>query len=431
MNAADSLVLECLVSRAGFAGHQVEHLRRWWRAVSQDETLLAFLQRQGLLSVPSVQIFQQMAQGNLTRTMGFTLLDPEELTQIRRRLPEVATLDENDTQMTMSLLGADETAPELKRLEASDQPPQVGKYLGKYLLTEWLGKGASGHVFKALHPTLQIPVAIKVLSPSIASVGPEWFERLQTEAQLLAQLNHPNVVRVFDFDAHPQHPFLVLEYVNGPSLAELIEQSGRLQPDRVIRMTIQLSEALSMAHALGIIHRDIKPANVLLTRSGEVKLADLGLAIARKFPPSPGAVRPSDWDSRAGTVLYIAPEIISSARPADERSDIYSLGATLYHALTGQPPFSGDDIWQVMEQAVKSAPPDPRSIAPEIPEDLARLVLRMLAKDPADRPASVGEIRQHAALTGSSSPPKPIGTTLWIKLMDRWRSRHQRPINRG
>ena len=429
MNAADTLVLECLASRGGFAGHQVEHLRRWWQAASADETLLAFLQRQGLLSMPSVQIFQQMALGHLTRAMGFTLLDPQELEQIRRRLPEVTASSENDTQMTISILGADETAPELRRPTVPLEPPQVGKYLGKYLLTEWLGKGATGNVFKALHPTLQIPVAVKVLHPSSESRDPERFERFKTEARLLAQLNHPNIVRVYDFEDHPTYPFLVLEHVNGPSLAELIEQCGRILPDRVVRLAKQLAEGLAAAHRLGIIHRDIKPANVLLTRSGEVKLADLGLAVMRQLPGMPTGVASGEVISRAGTVLYIAPEIITSAAPPDERSDIYSLGATLFHALTGTPPFVGKDVWEVMQQAVKQSPPCPRRLVPEVPEDLAALITRMLAKDPLARPYSFLHLLDEPALKVRTVPPRPISTTLWIKLMERWRGRHRQIQN--
>ncbi|MCX7701671.1 MAG: serine/threonine protein kinase [Gemmataceae bacterium] len=426
MNNADSLVLEYLVSRAGFAGHQIEHLRRWWQATAAEETLLGFLQRQGLLSSPSMQIFQQIAGGHLTRGMGFTLLDPHEFLQIRRRLPEVTAASEMDPKATMTLFGSDETAPEMPRLPVSPEPPRIGGFLGKYLLTEWLGKGANGNVFRALHPTLHIPVAIKVLNAGTGHDDHQRLERLKIEARLLARLNHPNIVRVYDFEDHPQYPFLVLEHVNGPSLAELIEQCGRIQPDRVIRLAKQLAEGLAAAHRLGVVHRDIKPANVLLTRTGEVKLADLGLAIMRRIPGSFGGTASGESVSRGGTALYIAPELVTSASPPDERSDMYSLGATLFHALTGRPPFEGSDPWQVIENAVKQAPPCPRRFVPDLPPDLAELVTRMLAKDPLCRPYSFVNLLLEPVFSGTLPPARPIGSGLWTKLMQRWWRRQRR-----
>ncbi len=426
MNDVDVLVLEYMVSRAGFARHQVEHLRRWWQATAADESLLAFLQRQRLLSSPSSQILHQIANGHLTRGMGFTLLDPQEFIQIRRQLPEVSGDVGTDPRVTMTLFGSDETTPEMPRMPAIPEPPRVGGFLGKYLLTEWLGQGANGNVFRALHPTLQIPVAVKVLTAIGGSDEAARMERLKSEARLLAQLNHPNIVRVYDFEEHPHYPFLVLEHVNGPSLAELIEQCGRIQPDRVIRLTKQLAEGLAAAHQLGVVHRDIKPANVLLTRSGEVKLADLGLAIMRRTPASPNASARGEVGSRSGTALYIAPELVTSAALPDERSDMYSLGATLFHALTGRPPFDGRDIWEVLDNAVKQSPPCPRRFVPDLSTDLADLVKRMLAKDPLGRPYSFQNLLLEPALSGEIPPPRPIGSGLWTKLMERWRGRQQR-----
>jgi serine/threonine protein kinase len=242
---------------------------------------------------------------------------------------------------------------------------------------------------------LHIPVAVKVLNPGTGDDQHERVERLKAEAQLLAQLNHPNIVRVYDFERHSRYPFLVLEFVNGPTLAELIEQSGRIQADRTVRIVRQLADALAAAHHLRIVHRDIKPANVLLTRGGEVKLADLGLATVRAPFAAPG---PMPAGARVGTACYIAPELVGSVRPADERSDMYSLGATFYHALTGRPPFEGSAAWQVIEQHAKAPRPCPRERVPELSADVAELVVRMLAREPDARPASFAGLLLEPAL---------------------------------
>jgi serine/threonine protein kinase len=400
MNATDVLVLEYLAAHAGFADHQIAHLKGWWGAAAGDESLTEFLHRQGLISRPTVQIFGQVAAGFLTRHLGFTLLDRAELERLRLRLPEL--VGSGDAEQTMTLLG-DDTAKETAAPAGEPGPPQVGGRLGKYLLTEWVGQGASGSVFRALHPTLHIPVAVKVLTPGTGDDQHERVERLKSEAQLLAQLNHPNIVRVYDFEGHSRYPFLVLELVNGPTLAELIAQSGRIQPDRVVRIVRQLSDGLAAAHQLGIVHRDIKPANVLLTRGGDVKLADLGLATVRAPFAAPG---PMPDGSRVGTACYIAPELVGSMRPADERSDMYSLGATFYHALTGRPPFEGSAPWQVIEQHAKAPRPCPRERVPDLPADIAELVVRMLAREPDARPTSFKALLQEPALN-RSSPDSP------------------------
>src|SRR5262249_40677931 len=138
-------------------------------------------------------------------------------------------------------------------------------------------------------------------------------KKLKAEARILALLNHPHIVRLYDFEPDPQHPFLVLEFVNGPSLAELIEHSGRLQPHRAVRIAREAAEALAAAHQIGIVHRDVKPGNVLLMRFGEVKLADLGLASVFR-PNSQMAHGPCALGARAGTASYLAPEAIAMAQ---------------------------------------------------------------------------------------------------------------------
>ena len=402
MNACDIVVLDFLATHAGFTARQVGYLKSWWESTRQiEEDLAAFLLRQQLLSQPTVQVFRQISRNHLTETLGAVLVDRRELQSLRRRLPEVARLDEDrELNATVTLLSGDDTAKDFQLPPPPVVPekppaPLVGTSLGKYLLTECIGAGAAGVVFRAMHPTLHIPVAVKVLRSAAGLEGAEGQRRLNAEGRLLARLNHPNVVRVFDFEQDRDFPFLVLEFINGPSLAELIAQSGRIQARRVVPIMRQLVDALSAAHRLGIVHRDIKPANVLLNRDGDAKLADLGLA-TRQGPADDSGPLPAN--ARVGTVSYLAPELAGTAQLADERSDIYALGATMFHALTGSPPFRGDSVWEVLCQHARTPPPAPRSRAADVPIELSDLVERMLAKDPAARPASFAALFLEPAL---------------------------------
>ena len=391
MITCDETVIDFLRHQAGFTHSQIERLQQWWQANRREsEELPQFLARQQVLSGPAARILQLVAEGNMTELMGQALIDRGQLDEFRLRLPELAALPEDhDLSATVRLLDGDDTDKECrdsKQEPALPNQPRVGMKLGKYLLTECIGEGSSGLVFRALHPTLQVPVAVKVLHPAANGDDRQSYRKLKAEAQFLARLNHRYIVRVFDFEPSGEFPFLILEYVNGPSLAELILQSGRVQPSRAIRILSQLAEALAAAHALGIVHRDIKPANVLLTRAGECKLADLGLALVQT-PPAGIDLQSGPVTARAGTVLYVAPELAENGT-ASEQSDMYSLGATLYHALTGFPPFVGSTIREILVQHSSMPPLPPRTLVPDLSQELESLVLRMLAKNPHHRPTS-------------------------------------------
>ena len=391
MFACDEAILDRLSMCGGFTPSQVAHLRQWWLAVRVgDESVGDFLVRQALISVDAARELDGLRSGKIAGTLL------HELSRLRLRLPEVAILDsEQLLPQTISLLSGADTAIEIN-IDAPDTgnlPPKIGDRLGRYLLTEMVGEGGTGVVFRAVHPTLRIPVAVKVLKAS--SPRNDQFHRLQCEARLLARLSHPNIVRIFDFEPSPGCAFVVLEYVDGPALADLISYCGKIQPARVIQITRMVAGAMAAAHRLGVVHRDIKPANILLSRCGTAKIADFGLA------HSPGAWsgRSGAEADRVGTVWYMAPELASSSRLADERSDIYSLGATIYHALAGEPPFSGESLWEVLSKHLKLPVPALRPKAPDLPPLLEDLVMSMLAKQPERRPASFSAILQHPSLT--------------------------------
>ena len=431
MNNCDTIILDCLANHAGFTARQIGHLKSWWESLRLDsEGLGQFLHRQELLSESAVHIFAQMGHDHIGIRLGLALLDQRELQTLRHRLPDLADFGRDALSATVTLFNGDDTAKDSTPAEslppAEPEVPCIGASLGKYCLSEWIGRGSSGAVFRAVHPTLQIPVAVKILLAGGDLPGAELHRRLSAEARMLAMLNHPNIVRVFDFDHDEKSAFLVLEFVNGPSLAELIDQCGRVQSLRVVSMMKQLAAALAATHKLGIIHRDIKPANVLLTREGDAKLADLGLALA----PA-GGTRALNVNSRVGSVSYMAPELAGSARGADERSDIYALGATMYHAITGQPPFVGDTVWQVLALHAKSPIPSPRSKAADIPTTLSELIVRMLAKDAADRPASFADLLAEPALSATQCSAAELSLDSPLEQSKpRWRSMFKSWLNR-
>lgn len=261
-------------------------------------------------------------------------------------------------------------------------PPPVavhaGAQVGKYLLLEQVGKGGAGVVYRALHTTLKTLVAVKFLRTDTHDEGGR--ERLAREAQLLAQMSHPNVVRVLDFEDHPERPYVVMEFVDGLTAADLIAQSGRLAPGRAVEVALDVAAGLSAAHALGIVHRDVKPGNVLVARSGGSKLVDLGLATRARLDtadgPSSGAIE--------GTVGYMSPEALS-AGPTDHRADIYSLGATLFHLAAGRLPFVGNSLTAVMMKHLHQPPPVLHELVPEAPAQLSALIQTMMAKVPGQR----------------------------------------------
>lgn len=266
-----------------------------------------------------------------------------------------------------------------------DGLPAPGSVIDKYRLEELLGTGGFAAVYRATHLLLRTTVAIKLLKPAIARKHPIQAQRLCEEAQFAAQLSHPSIVRVFDVTHTPRITYIVMEYIEGASLALRLREAGALPPRRVLWLGVQICLALKAALAQGLIHGDVKPANILVSKTGAVKLVDLGLA--RHVDAEPGSER-----LMAGTPNYMAPEQARDAGRSDFRSDMYSLGVTLYHAALGRLPFTSTNPAEVLAMHRNAVPPAPQSIVPGFPAELARLLLWMLAKDPAARPSSYEQL---------------------------------------
>jgi eukaryotic-like serine/threonine-protein kinase len=242
-------------------------------------------------------------------------------------------------------------------------------------------------VFLARDQLLDRPVAVKVLFPEFAT-DPSFVERFRREAQSAANLNHPSIVAVFDWGQHDDTYFIVMEYVEGRSLAEVLRAEGPLHPDRAAEVATDVAAALGFAHRNGVVHRDVKPGNILITPGGQVKVTDFG--IARAF--GGGEQDLTETGAVMGTATYFSPEQ-AQGHTVDPRSDLYSLGVVLFEMLTGRPPFTGDSPIAIAYKHVGETPPRPTELNSAVPAPLEAVIARLLAKNPAQRYASAEDLR--------------------------------------
>ncbi|MDY7102395.1 MAG: Stk1 family PASTA domain-containing Ser/Thr kinase [Actinomycetota bacterium] len=268
----------------------------------------------------------------------------------------------------------------------SDHEPVVLN--GRYELHSRIARGGMAEVFLARDQLLDRPVAVKVLFPEFAT-DPAFVERFRREAQSAANLNHPNIVAVLDRGSHEGTYFIVMEYVNGRSLADILRAEGTLHPDRAADIATDVAGALYFAHRNGVVHRDVKPGNILITPTGQVKVTDFGIARAL------GATNSDDLTqtgSVMGTATYFSPEQ-AQGKAVDPRSDLYSLGVVLYEMLVGRPPFQGETPVSIAYKHVQESPVSPRAINPGVPPQVEAICLKLLAKNPANRYASAEDLR--------------------------------------
>jgi serine/threonine protein kinase len=251
----------------------------------------------------------------------------------------------------------------------------------RYRLEESIGRGGMGQVWRAVDQVLERKVAVKLLHPGLADEI--CVERFRLEARAAALVSHPNVVAVYDFGTHDDGLFLVMELVCGRSLARELADCGVMDPEFAMRIASQAAAGLSAAHREGVVHRDVKPGNLLLGTDCTVKIADFG--IARLLAGAAMAITATG--EIAGTSHYLAPERAVGG-PGGPESDVYSLGCVLYQLVTGHPPFHGDAPAAIAYQHVDTEPDPPRSLRPELTAGFEAFLLRMLAKDPRDRPTA-------------------------------------------
>jgi serine/threonine-protein kinase len=269
----------------------------------------------------------------------------------------------------------------------------TGRVLGDFCLLRKLGKGGMAEVYLAEQTSLKRQVAIKIMRSDYVT-DPQYVKRFRHEASAAGGLNHPNIVQVYMVGEHEGIHFISQEYVQGRNLKEFITKKGPLEVPITLHILKQVSAALQVAAEKGIVHRDIKPENILLTRKGEAKVADFGLA---QLTLGGERVALTQVGVTMGTPLYMSPEQVNG-RPLDARSDIYSLGVMAWHMLAGHPPFLGDTALAVAVKHLNEQPPSLAEIRPDLPVGVRSLVERMMAKKKEDRPADpqsvVTEIKQ-------------------------------------
>ena len=295
-----------------------------------------------------------------------------------------------DDRTVISAGGAIEpSASQTLRIEAGKI--LEGEQLGPLILKEYVGGGGMGAVFRALDTTLNRDVAVKLLSGGQAK-DDETLRRFKNEAQSAARLDHDNIARVFYVGEDRGVHYIVFEFIEGVNIRELVEARGPLPVADAVSYTLQIAEALAHASQRDVIHRDIKPSNVLITPDGKAKLVDMGLARLQQVSHAENDLTVSGVT--LGTFDYISPEQARDPRSADVRSDIYSLGCSLYYMLTGRPPFPEGTVLQKLLQHQADHPPDPREIRPDLPAETTDILSRMLAKNPDRRYQLPGELIQ-------------------------------------
>ncbi|MBI1831127.1 MAG: protein kinase [Planctomycetes bacterium] len=270
--------------------------------------------------------------------------------------------------------------------DADDLPAELRDH-PRYRIFKLLGKGGMGEVYLAEHRLMERMVALKVIHRGIMQ-DPHAVERFRTEVKAAARLSHPNIVIAYDAEQAGDAHFLVMEYIEGVSLARYVEKRGPLSIAHACNYIRQAALGLQHAHEHGMVHRDIKPQNLMLTRKGQIKILDFGLA---RFARSE---RITDLGTILGTPDYIAPEQVTDARRADIRADIYSLGCTLYYLLTGRTPFPSGSVTQKVMAHVDRTPQPIQQVRPDVPAELARIIEKMMAKSPADRYQTPAEAAQ-------------------------------------
>lgn len=339
-------------------------------------------------------------RNELNKQKTKAIQNPEETTKATRMEERIANLEELlcrlDTELNQQIerslistrfssapaVGAPSSMPtSLLSLAAALE--------SRYQVLSELGRGGMGIVYQAYDKQLKEQVAIKLLSP-LLSTDQEALERLTREVSVARRVTHPNVIRIHDMSEVNGLHYVSMEYFRGVNLKEHLKRSGALSLMNAYQILTQMWDGLEAAHSQGVIHRDLKAQNIMISPSGQVKIIDFGLArsVHLQGMTATGLIM--------GTPEYMAPEQVSG-KHVDERADIYALGVILFEMLTGRVPFTGDSAIAVGFQQLKDPPPSPRSINPQIPEEVERVILKALEKNPIQRYRTVDEMRKEFA----------------------------------
>jgi len=367
LNDSENRAVQMAVSRYGVDGGKVQRLLRLARSRGDKGDVLSLLEAQ-------------------------KVLDPEQVRELRQGLRQPKETPEVDIHGATTVLPPDSDIQQT----VEDDPTLEMKTLGDFRILRRLGGGGMGSVFLGYQETQRRQVALKVLAPGLSS-SPAMVDRFYREARSGTYLNHPNIVRNLDVrhDKSTGLHYLVLEYVDGPSALELLERKERLTVADAVAIALDIARALEHAHSRNIVHRDIKPGNILTTRTGIAKLADMGLAKRTDEASSLTLARQG-----FGTPYYMPYEQAMNARTADGRSDIYALGATLYHLLTGEVPFAGENSIEIVDRKAQGDFTPASQVHAQVPAVLDAILGRMMACKPADRYQTASEVIVDLERTG-------------------------------
>lgn len=263
------------------------------------------------------------------------------------------------------------------------------KFGGRYVVIALAGRGGMADVYRARDELLGREVAVKVLNERLSD-DRTFVERFRREAQAAANLNHPNIVSLYDFGADNSSYYIVMEYIDGKTLGDIIKEEGPLMPERAAEIGVDVARALERAHAASLVHRDIGKGNIMINSHGQTKVTDFGIARALS---GDNENTMTQTGMVIGTAAYLSPEQAQGA-PVDQRSDIYSLGCVLYEMLVGRPPFTGDTPLSVAYRHVRENPNPPSTVNPDLPKALDAIVMKALAKNPANRYQNATEMRE-------------------------------------
>src|SRR5215510_1462361 len=261
----------------------------------------------------------------------------------------------------------------------------VGENIGPYRIVEQLGQGGMATVYKAYHASLDRYVAFKVLHPAF-NADQSFAVRFQREARVVAKLEHPHIVPIYDYSEHETRPYLVMKFIEGDTLKARMDK-GPLSAEEITKIVDAVGSALAYAHKQGVLHRDVKPSNVLLATDGSIYLADFGLA---RMAQSGESTLSSD--TVMGTPQYISPEQAMGKADLDARTDLYSFGVMLYEMVVGRVPFNADTPFAIIHDHIYSPLPLPHKVNPAVPEPVERVLLKSLAKERNDRFEEAGQL---------------------------------------